>query len=38
MRYVRVCYYDEGMSIAEIMSAYKLDYISVITEIRKGPI
>ena len=38
MKYVRVCFYEEGMSISEIMSAYGLDYQSVISEIRKGPI
>ena len=38
MEYVRICFYDEGMTISEIMSAYKLDYQSVISEIRKGPI
>lgn len=38
MEYVRICFYEEGMTISEIMSAYKIDYISVISEIKKGPI
>ena len=35
---IRTCYYDEGLSVSEIMSAYKINYWTVIESIRKGPL
>ena len=35
---IRRCYFDEGLSIGEIMSAYKVNYWIIIESIRKGPI
>lgn len=35
---IRRCYYNENLSISEIMSAYKINYWIVMESIRKGPI
>jgi len=35
---IRTCYFEEGLTIGEIMSAYKLNYLIVIESIKKGPL
>ena len=35
---IRRCFYEEGLSFAEIMKMYKVSYETVLKEIRKGPI
>ena len=35
---IRTCYFEEGLTIGEIMSAYKINYLIVIESIRRGPL
>ena len=35
---IRKAYYEENLTFSEIMSMYKIDYKTVLTAIKKGPL